>query len=519
LSKLVFCKSRQVCVSLLAISSSLPFAFAQYVDNAAFATNQIAPGSLVKIYWSAPLINDAQSIRVEFQPQGSDQIFNAQILSSAQYPILVVAPKDIPLGPATVTLTLDSMTYPPNQVRIVRASIGIFTMSPSGLGPATAQNISDTGSTVLNQLTSPALPGQYVTLWATGLGDFTTPDVTVSIAGKLVQPSFAGPSPGLPGVDQINFNVPTDVTFGCYVPVTVSAGTYASNSPTIALAEAAGACSHPLGLSPDDLLTLDQGGSVFAGSMNFNVNIGAPGPNMAGYTRFEYFFATFRVRSALETFLISPKVQTVSNAPACSLSSSLVLLTLAAGPGDVAGPSLTLTGPANETVNVPTTGSEYSFAPDPPPAVSTPANLPPLFFAPGVWQIAAPGGFVVSAFQQVYQLPPQVRWTNRGSLTTFGRDADVTILWDPRDYSANDTLHVFLMNGTPTAISCQVPAQLGELVLPATLLLQIASGPGTLELYISPQQPTVFNIPLINSGTAPAIVTYFFSDSLAVTIQ
>jgi hypothetical protein len=336
----------------------------------------------------------------------------------------------------------------------------------------------------------------------------------------VVQPSLAGHAPGLPGVDQINFLVPADATLGCYVPVSVNAGTYAGNSPTIALADAAGgACSHPLGLSSDDLLALDQGGSVFAGSMNFNVNIGAPGPNMAGYTRFEFFFATFRARSALETFLISPKVQTGSNSPACSLSSFFGLLDLAAGPGDVAGPSLTLRGPANETVNVPATGSEYFFATDPPPAVSTAAKLPPPFFAQGAWQIAAPGGDIVSAFQQVYQLPPQVRWTNRGSLTTFGRNADVTVLWDPRDYSANDMLYVFLMNGPPTTISCHVPAQSGELTLPAALLLQMAPGPGTLELYIAPLQPPVLKIPLTNSGTAPAIITYFFSDSLAVNVQ
>jgi uncharacterized protein (TIGR03437 family) len=439
LSKLIFCKSRQWCISLLAISSSLPFAFAQYVDNAAFGTNRIAPGSLVKIYWSAPegVINDPQSIRVEFQPQASDQIFSAQVLNSAQYPMLVVAPKDIPLGPAMVTLTLDSTVYPPMQLVIVRVSIGIFTMSGNGLGPALARNISDTGLTVLNQLTSPAVPSQYVTLWATGLGGFTTPDVTVSIAGKLVQPSFAGPAPGLPGVDQINFNVPADVTFGCYVPVTVSAGAYASNSPTIAVAEAAGACSHPLGLSSDDLLTLDQGGSVFVGSMNFSASITPPAPNSTGYTRFEGFSAEFTDRSAFDAFLISPKLPLTGDASPCNLSNSVGIFDLIrfAQPGNVAGRSLLLKGPLNEVVDVPAVlESEYSFAPSPPPAVSTAAKLPPPFFAPGVWQIAAPGGDVVSAFQQVYQLPPQVRWSNRRSLTTFGRNADVTILWDPGDY-------------------------------------------------------------------------------------
>ena len=141
----------------------------------------------------------------------------------------------------------------------------------------------------------------------------------------------------------------------------------------------------------------------------------------------------------------------------------------------------------------------------------------------------APGGDIVSAFQQDYQLPPQVRWTNRESLTTFGRDADVLLLWNPQGYSANDMMQVLLTTtGLPTgsysglalqSISCSVAAQSGEITLPASLLQQMASGPGTLELFVAPQLRTVFKIPLMNGGTAPAVMTYFFSDLLAVAVQ
>jgi uncharacterized protein (TIGR03437 family) len=508
---------------LLAVVSSFSFGFAQYVNNAAFGTTQVAPGSLVKIYWSSlsgAIISNPQSVHVDFQPQGSDQLFNAQVLNSAQYPMLVVAPKDIPPGEATVTLTLDSAVLATTQVRIVPASIGIFSASGNGLGPAVAQNISNAAPPVLNQLTSPALPSQYVTLWATGLGNFTTPDVTVSIAGKLVQPSFAGHAPGLPGVDQINFNVPGDVAFGCYVPVSVSAGNYASNSVTIALAEAAGACSHPLGLSADDLLDLDQGGSTFVGSMNFGASISTPGPNLAGYTRFESFQADFRARDAFEMFLVSPKLQTGSSASPCGLSNFLGLFLASRIFSGNAGPSLTLKSPANVRVSVPGVfGSEYFFAPDPPPAVATAAELPPPFFEPGPWQVTAPGGDTVGAFQQTNELPPQVRWTNRESLTTFSRDGDLRLTWDPQGYSATDVMNIVFLTGSLMGISCVAPAQTGELIVPAALLQQIAAGPGSLELYIASQTPTVFKIPLTAGGVAPVVISYGFSNSLAVTVQ
>jgi hypothetical protein len=68
-------------------------------------------------------------------------------------------------------------------------------------------------------------------------------------------------------------------------------------------------------------------------------------------------------------------------------------------------------------------------------------------------------------------------------------------------------------------ISCVAPAQTGELIVPAALLQQIAAGPGSLELYIASQTPTVFKIPLTAGGVAPVVISYGFSNSLAVTVQ
>jgi len=134
-----------------------------------------------------------------------------------------VVPVNAPIGWTTVTLTVNTSSVT-GQVYVSASSFGLFSGLRDGSGPAIAQNIADGAAPVVNQLTSPVLPGQYVTVWGTGIGDFTTTDVKVDIYGIKVQPTFAGHSPGLPGVDQINFRVPDNVPGGCYIPVTATAG-------------------------------------------------------------------------------------------------------------------------------------------------------------------------------------------------------------------------------------------------------------------------------------------------------
>jgi uncharacterized protein (TIGR03437 family) len=494
------------------------------VGNAASGASQVAPGSLIRIFWSP--LNDvgppvSPTASVGLRPQGSEQVFGAQVINSQlSSEILAVVPDEVPLGPTDVLLTINTVSFPPATVSVVPAAIGIFTEFGISFGPAVAQNISN-GAAQLNQLTSPALPGQYVTLWTTGLGGFRTPNVIISLADETFRPSFAGPAPGLPGVDQINFVVPADASVGCYIPVTVTAGNTTSNSATLSVAAASRACVHPLRLTAEQLQTLDQGGAIFVGSINFNAVVNSLGPSMAGDTRAENFNADFRPRGAEEIFLLSPEFEMNSVAiSSCSLSgpASAVINAIANANGNVAGPSITLTGPSNQTADVPASILGYQFSPPSPPAAATAADLPPPFFGPGPWQVTAPGGDTVGPFQQVYTLPPQVRWTNRESLTTFTRDRDLPIIWNPQGYAADDVISVLLSSGS-TGMFCTAGAQEGSLALPASLLEQVATGTGFLQLNIGSRQRLLFNLPLTGGGTAIGLVSYSFNDVLAVTIQ
>lgn len=493
--------------------------------SSAAQVTQVAPGSLVSIFWYPPdtvKTPNLSTATLGFQPQGSNEISSAQIVGPgfSGNQLLAVVPAGLPMGVANVLLVLNSVPFQAAQVTIVPAAINIFTTFRNNYGPATAQNISATAAPQLNQLTHPALPGQYVTLWGTGLGSFATQDVAVSLAGQSIQPSFAGHAPGAPGLDQINFLVPADTVFGCYVPLSVSVGGSTSNPVTLSLAANAGVCVHPLGLTPDQMQTLDQGGSVFAGSMvYFGSILASSSSNPTSYTRSEGLNLLFWNRGAAEIFALSPTIQTSNGStPACGPPAiSGFLLSVLVGDTNVAG-LLTLTGPSGQMVEIPAQPIGYELSLPQPPTVASAAQLPPPFLTPGVWNVSTPGGGEIGAFQQAYQLPPQVRWTNRESVTMFSRSADLSITWNPQGYTALDGLKVMLASGS-TTLSCSAPALAGSIVVPASMLQQFAAGSGTLELIIGPQTPMVFDVPLVAGGTGPVVASFSFSDTLNVTIQ
>jgi len=65
----------------------------------------------------------------------------------------------------------------------------------------------------VNSVTNGAAPGSIIALWATGLSGAGT--ITGNIGGEdILVPYYAGPAPGLTGVQQVNLTVPTDLAPG-----------------------------------------------------------------------------------------------------------------------------------------------------------------------------------------------------------------------------------------------------------------------------------------------------------------
>src|SRR5260370_37241729 len=87
----------------------------------------------------------------------------------------------------------------------------------------------------------------------------------MTVAGKVVTPDYAGRSPAFPGLDQINFTIPADVTTGFYVPASVTASGQVSQDFVLSIAASGSGCTHALGFTPSSLAPLDTGGSVNVG--------------------------------------------------------------------------------------------------------------------------------------------------------------------------------------------------------------------------------------------------------------
>jgi uncharacterized protein (TIGR03437 family) len=116
----------------------------------------------------------------------------------------------------------------------------------NGANHASAGN----GDSSMNSPSNPAAAGSQMTIYFTGVGPVTNPvasgtaapltplsnaelEVTVTIGGQVLEPSFAGLSPGSIGLAQVNVAVPA-LPPGDY-PVVVTVGGFGSNSVLISI--------------------------------------------------------------------------------------------------------------------------------------------------------------------------------------------------------------------------------------------------------------------------------------------
>lgn len=181
------------------------------------------------------------------------------------YPVYVsatqinaIVPSNVPVGSATVTVTYGTTSSAPVPVTIVRSSFGMFTAN-YGSGPAAAIDL--TTPNPFLSASNAAHPGDFVTIFGTGLGPVSVPDnqapggaisptgltVQVVIGGQTITPTYAGRSPQYPGEDQINFQLPSGnaLSTGCSVAVTITVNGAKSNAATLPIAASGQNCTTP----------------------------------------------------------------------------------------------------------------------------------------------------------------------------------------------------------------------------------------------------------------------------------
>jgi hypothetical protein len=456
-------------------------------------------------------------------------------------------------------------------VNILPRAVGIFTPGMTGQGPGLIQNVVSASEQPLNELTKPALPGQYIVLWATGLGAIDGADnveppignvgnqVEVEVAGMRLKPSYAGRAPGFPGVDQINVRLPEAAALpdSCYVALRIWTGDRPSQTVVFSAAATPGPCKHPFGLSPETLADLDAGGRVALGEFRISrlfedfqpqQGLERSASNVGGASG--GFFSV----DAGDLAVFSPPLR--QDQPqeelGCRIDPPLGAPNVIVGwfnseefaPAPEsriqqldAGEALQLLGPGGklqELQRLPAGDSvlvfDYTTQRADPDGSCCMETLPGEYFDPGEWTLEGMGGGDVGAFQATLQLPP---FPEIDLPQTVKRDQDVELTWPAAGYGESDQIAIGI--GSPTEIElegnikvvttaqvrCVALASSGRVTVPASLMQEtlIPSGQYKGSWFVgvtrAPGNTAVFSAPGIDYGA----LRFTFSDFRSVNIE
>jgi len=364
--------------------------------------------------------------------------------------INAILPSNTPAGPANVTATYNGATSPPIKINVVASSFGIFTQFYGG-GPAATINTTS-GPPYFNLANNSANPGDVIELYGTGLGPVSSPDnnapgavvppnvsVQVLLGNQLITPAYAGRSPSLVGVDQINFTVPSDgsIPASCFVPIAIIVNGVASNFGTLGVAGTNRICPPPFGLTTSNLESLENGGTINTGLLNLSsITREASSGSLTLDQTFQQAGGIFSSQGGLgllnleQTLGGVPPVNPAGtciveqiNAPVPPTSATPPIMAPATELN--AGTSLSLSGPGGATGSLPFSANGYA-------AILGQSSLgqpPPTFIKPGVWTMTGPGGSDVGAFTASITVPTPLTCTNCSTLSIVNRAQPLTINW------------------------------------------------------------------------------------------
>jgi uncharacterized protein (TIGR03437 family) len=509
-----------VFIQLLPAQQAIRVSNAASLGFGSAPANSFAPGSLIEVDLSLVAITgaivpiDPTTVTIQIQPAGS-----AAVVGSANgFGVVARLSNDIPLGATTLTMTFNGQTSTPAQISIVPSSFGLFTRGNGG-GPVLAQNA----------LTKPARPGDFVTLWGTGLGAANQDRVSVLLGGHVFPVSYAGPAPGFPGTDQINFQLPDDrsIPYGCYVAVALKIENYTSNIGMLSTVRDTQACQSPFGFTAAQMAQLDAGQSLYLGQVNLYDMVGKPVSqwfDVTGFARQESADASFLSLDGTNVASLTDPLQAADAYYSCYVSTVAGARFIGTSGALNAGDKLVLSSGSTAfdlPLANPQTPSFYRMQLPVPSPVSSPDGVSAPFFKPGVWQVSSSGSADVQPFTGRLTVPPAVRISNAADLTSFDRTKDLTVQWNGSDYTDDYVATVQL--AASSTVVCRAAANAGQLTIPAALMQGITQGAnGTgLELLLTPKpdRVTTFNLPLVKGGTAPAMFRYYPSESVPVQIH
>jgi trimeric autotransporter adhesin len=218
------------------------------------AQSPVAPGAFVTIFGTnlANTTASATAIPLKSSLAGATVTLAGRplpILYASETQINAQVPYDLPMfSQQQLSVQRDDSLSPQLDFVVGRAQPAIYTATARGTG----QGVIVFANTVTYVDSSqPAKAGDFLTIYCNGLGpvqsnvDAGTPvavatstidPATVTIGGVNAQVLYAGLTPGIPGLYQINVQMPTGVTPGNAVPVAITiSGQTSPDSVTIAV--------------------------------------------------------------------------------------------------------------------------------------------------------------------------------------------------------------------------------------------------------------------------------------------
>lgn len=456
--------------------------------NIALPNSGIAQGSLFTIFGShlGPSTNPSLAFPLSTTLGGVSIVVAQGSRTVAAIPVFVsgsqvnaIMPSDTPLGTATIYVTYEGKTSS-GTAQVVPANVGIFSVNSSGSGPG----IITTSSDAIIGYNSAAHPGDTLIIWGTGLGAISGSDADappvgnvgasnpiVYIGGAHVTPSYHGRSGCCSGLDQIVFQLPSDIT-GCNVPVSVQTGSTTSNFVSLAIAPSGSdTCTDPSGLAASELTMSAANGSASIGNIIYQTyNDTSPGFNLFGGGSTEVSTGTQEAGTfAKYQFTDLTALSPILNSGACTVytfkGTSFTAPGVTASMGLDAGSTITVTEGNSQGEIKESSANKGSY--------SARYELP----AGGSATFTAPGGANVGPFSVTLPIGTEnLDWTNENSISSITRSSGVNVTWSGADPGGTVQITGFSVGGATASdaagagFTCTAPGNANQFTVPASVL-------------------------------------------------
>jgi uncharacterized protein (TIGR03437 family) len=229
------------------------------VSAASYSTGANAPGSVVSLFGTALASTPAAAPSLPLPSSLNGTVVTVNGIAA---PLFYASPTQInyllPFGltglsQASLVVTVNGVAGPAVLIPLFVDAPGIFTLNQQGTGQGSIL-ISQTGQIAgpTGPNSRPAMRGEYISIYCTGLGAVTNTPAggspaqssppsttlvtpTVAVGGVLTPVQFSGLAPGFIGLYQVNVQVPGNSSTGAAVPVSLRFNEGASNIVTIAV--------------------------------------------------------------------------------------------------------------------------------------------------------------------------------------------------------------------------------------------------------------------------------------------